>query len=98
MPSQQIFFLNKEVDVQNTIKNATDLQEVFQTYIQKFGEPTYLVIDEIQDIIDRERFIRAIYVMKKYHIIITGSNAHLLSGELATYLSGRYVSLEVYPL
>jgi predicted AAA+ superfamily ATPase len=68
---------------------------LFQKYVQQYGEPTYLIIDEIQDIKDREFFIRGMYAKKKYHIIITGSNSRLLSSELSTFLTGRVLSIEV---
>lgn len=57
-----------------------------------------MLVDEIQDVREWEKFIRYAHATKRYSIVITGSNAHLLSGEMATYLSGRYVTLEVFPL
>lgn len=94
----KIFFLNKELDSENEIQDVKDLNTLFDSYTKKYGEPEYIFIDEIQDIKDRERFIRAKFTLKKYKIIISGSNSQLLSGELATYLTGRYLAFEVYPL
>jgi uncharacterized protein len=94
----RIFFVNKELDIDNNINNSTALNNLFEQYVETYGEPEYIVIDEIQDIEDRERFIRAMFTYKKYKIIITWSNSHLLSGELATYLTGRYLAFDVYPL
>ncbi len=54
-------------------------------------------LDEIQNIDGWERFIRSLYE-KGYKIFITGSNANLLSKELGTHLTGRYMQFEVYPL
>lgn len=94
----RIFFVNKELDIDNSINNAKALNELFEEYVKTYGEPEYIVIDEIQDIEDRERFVRAMFTYKKYNIIITWSNSHLLSGELTTYLTGRYLAFDVYPL
>lgn len=95
---KKIFFLNKELDSENTIESVKDLNKIFEDYVAEHGSPEYIFIDEIQDIQDRERFVRAMFAYKKYKIIISGSNSELLSGELATYLTGRYLSFEVYPL
>ncbi|MBN2443998.1 MAG: ATP-binding protein [Spirochaetales bacterium] len=58
----------------------------------------YLLIDEIQEVTGWEKAIRSFMTDLDCDIYLTGSNARLLSGELATYLSGRYIELELYPL
>lgn len=58
----------------------------------------YILIDEIQEVEEWEKAIRSFLVDLDCDIYLTGANAHLLSGEVATYLSGRYVELELYPL
>lgn len=58
----------------------------------------YIFIDEIQEVENWQRLINGIRVEFDSDIYITGSNASLLSGELATYLSGRYIEIHVYPL
>lgn len=92
------FYLNHENDVRWLIKNVSDLEDLFEEYCAKRWEPERIIIDEIQDIKWRENFIRARYVPKRYNIIISGSNSHLLSWELATYLSWRYLNFYVCPL
>jgi predicted AAA+ superfamily ATPase len=94
----RIFFVNKELDVNNSIDTVKALNTLFEQFVKAYGEPEYIVIDEIQDIEDRERFVRAMFAYKKYKIIITWSNSHLLSWELTTYLTGRYLAFDVYPL
>ncbi len=94
---EKIFYINKELDINDEIKNYKDLNEVFSYFKKKFGDPKFVIIDEIQDINGWEKFIRKLVSLKKYKIFITGSNSKLLSGELATYLTGRYISLEIYP-
>ncbi len=93
-----VFFFNKELDNKNIIKTHVELSDLYDAFVAKYGEPTYIFIDEIQDIQERERFIRAKFTEWTQKIIISGSNAHLLSTELTTYLTGRYIPLEVFPL
>lgn len=93
----EIFYLNKELDSLWLIKNNIDLEVLFNEY-SKLNNTKYIIIDEIQDIESWEIFIRAKFVEKKYNIIITGSNSKLLSSELSTYLTWRYINLDIYPL
>lgn len=93
----QVFYLNKELDSINQIKTNIDLENIFNKY-EKENEVKYIIIDEIQDIEWWENFIRAKFSEKKYDIIITWSNSKLLSSELSTYLTGRYINLDVFPL
>lgn len=57
----------------------------------------YVFLDEVQRVEGFERLVDSIYADKQYDCYITGSNAWMLSGELATYLSGRYVELHLTP-
>ncbi len=58
----------------------------------------YLFIDEIQEILHFEKAIRSLFAEGMYDIYCTGSNSHMMSGELATYLSGRYIEIEAHSL
>lgn len=71
-------------------------QEVTQRVNTIFGK-TYMFFDEIQEVTAWERCINSFRVEFDCDIYITGSNAKLLSGELATYLAGRYVEFIIYP-
>lgn len=93
----KIFYLNKEYDERDQIRTSEDLTSLFHSFQKTNGKPEYIIIDEIQDIDNWENFIRARFAEKKYHIIITGSNSKLLSWELTTYLTGRYLNFYVYP-
>lgn len=62
------------------------------------GRNTYVFLDEIQRVRDFEKVVDGLFVLPGVDVYITGSNAYLLSGELATYLSGRYVTLHLMPL
>ena len=62
------------------------------------GRKMYVFLDEIQRIKDFEKVVDGLFVLPDVDVYITGSNACLLSGELATYLSGRYVTLHLTAL
>lgn len=74
-----------------------DFQVLLEVFIELFGKQSTFYFDEIQNIDGWERFVRRLYEQGN-KIFITGSNAKLLSKELGTHLTGRYVQLEVYPL
>ena len=95
---KNIFYFSKEIDPKNKIKNNEDLNKLFEECSKSFSKIKYVVIDEIQDIKNWEIFIRYIYALKKYKIIITWSNSKLLSSELSTFLAWRYHEISVYPL
>lgn len=61
------------------------------------GGMNYVFIDEVQRISEFEKAVDSLYIKKNVDLYITGSNAHLLSGELATFLSGRYVEIAMLP-
>ena len=58
----------------------------------------FLLLDEVQLMEEWERAVNAYYSTGRYEIIITGSNARMLSSELATLLTGRYTEIEMFPL
>ena len=74
-----------------------DFQLLLEIFIELFGKQSTFYFDEIQNIEGWERFIRRLYE-KGNKIFITGSNANLLSKELGTHLTGRYIQFEIYPL
>ncbi|MEA1973415.1 MAG: ATP-binding protein [Candidatus Cloacimonadota bacterium] len=63
----------------------------------KAGENNYIFLDEIQNIQNFEKLVDGLYVTKNVDVYITGSNAYLLSSELATLLSGRYIEISILP-
>src|SRR5574344_3139331 len=77
--------------------NASALYEELQTKIAALPGKTYLFFDEIQEVDSWEKCINSLRVELDCDIYITGANAKLLSGELATYLAGRYVEFVIYP-
>lgn len=62
------------------------------------GKITYIFLDEIQKVTDFEKAVDSLYVKPNIDIYITGSNAYMLSGDLATILTGRYVEIKMLPL
>lgn len=96
-PNANIIFIDKEKFEFDKIKDYVDLINYCNTKIND-KQKNYLFIDEIQDIVDFEKALRHFYSMDKIDIYCTGSNANLLSGELAGALSGRYVEIKVYSL
>lgn len=94
--SKQIIYINFEDIEMSFIKDCMDLNEYIKKQI-KNDEKYYLFFDEIQNIINWEKAINSFKATKNVSIFITGSNSNLLSGELATLLSGRYVSFKIQP-
>ena len=62
------------------------------------GKKNYVFLDEVQNVLEFQKVVDSLHVKKNIDIYITGSNAYMLSGELATLLSGRYVEIEMLPL
>lgn len=75
---------------------TSDLDKVLQTLYKIYGEFEYLFLDEIQNIDGWQLFVNRL-LRQKLHLIITGSNAKLLSTELATHLTGRHHKIELFP-
>ena len=90
-------YIDKESLEYDHIKTAADLVEYCNDAVRK-GEKRYLVIDEIQQIDDWERAIASFVGEEHTFPVISGSNASLLSGDLATRIAGRYIRLSVFPL
>ncbi len=99
--TKNIFYLNKEMFEFENIQTASDLSEIIKLYESTYKPQgkVYLFIDEVQNISEWQKIIVSLaqHTVKEYEIVITGSNSKLLSGELATLLSGRYIVTEVFP-
>ena len=64
----------------------------------KDNKQYYIFLDEIQNVKEFQKAVDGLYIIKNVDVYITGSNAYLLSGELATLLTGRYIEIKMYPL
>jgi len=93
----QIIFINFELFEYSHIKTAKDLNKYLSAYIKKSSLKYYIFLDEIQNVEQFELVVNSLRAEGNASVFITGSNAHLLSGELATNLSGRYVTFLITP-
>ena len=92
-----IIYLNLDKKPYDNIESPRELDELISKYRNINGKK-YLLIDEVQNVIGFEKVINAWREEKDYSIFITGSNSYLLSGELATKLTGRYIEFNILPL
>ena len=95
--SGNIIFLDLDSRAYRKVKSADGLEALIDSFSEADGTK-YLFIDEIQNVKDFEEVVNAFRSSGEYSIFITGSNSYLLSGELATKLTGRYVEFELFPL
>ena len=93
---ENIIHINFESARYDEIKNYKDLYNYVKSKLSK-GK-NYILLDEVQNIDSWEKTVNSINVDFNVDIYITGSNAYLLSSELATLLSGRYIEIKMYPL
>lgn len=79
--------------------DATTLNQILEKQINNnSGQNNYIFLDEIQKIDSWEKVVASLRLKPNVDIYLTGSNAYMLSSELATFLSGRYVEIKMYPL
>ena len=96
-PQANIIYINMEHEEFRMIHNDSDLFLYLKDRMP-LDKNNYLFIDEIQDIEGFENVLRSLQAKDSCDIFITGSNAKMLSGELATYLSGRYIEFHIHSL
>ncbi len=96
LPSQ-IIFLNFEDYDNFELLNPKNLHDYVKSCLYE-GGMTYVFFDEIQNVENFQRVVDSLFLKQDIDLYITGSNAYLLSGELATLLSGRFVTIEMLPL
>ncbi len=98
---KNIFYFNKEFIEFQGIRTVKHLNDIFLLYLKKIKPrgKIYIFLDEIQNIEAWENFVNSYSqdFTREYEIFITGSNSRLLSGELSTLLSGRFVEFKIYP-
>ena len=98
---KNILYLNFELHENQDIQTQKDLTKVIDNYLKTVSnqDTAYLFLDEIQEVHEWERAITSYQASTKHQlqIFITGSNSKLLSSELATYLTGRYISKTIHP-
>ena len=95
--SANIIYINKELQPHQHITN----NDIFYSYVKNLLKPNvrnYLFVDEIQEIADFEKALRSLLAENCCDIFCSGSNAKMLSGELATFLAGRYIEFKIHSL
>ncbi len=97
VPENEMLLINFESSEYDDIADHRDLNSYLYNKVPSRGR-FYLFLDEIQRVKDWERSVNSLMVDTEADIYITGSNAHLLSTDLATYLTGRYVEVKMLPL
>lgn len=95
---QNIIFINFESLRYEALRNYQALYAEIADRAEQAQGRLYILLDEIQEVDGWERVVNSLRVDFDCDIYVTGSNARLLSGELATLLAGRYVEIRVYPL
>ena len=95
---KNIIFIDLKKRGYRSIKTPDALEEVIDKACEKIKGIKYLFIDEIQNVKGFEDVIEEFRLEEEFSIFITGSNSYLLSGELATNLTGRYLEFEMFPL
>lgn len=96
-PNANIIYINKEKKKYDSIKTDSDLSAYIEGKFPE-DEDNYLLIDEVQDIEGFENTLRSLNADDECQIIVTGSNAKMLSSELSTYLGGRYIDIHIQSL
>ena len=94
---EQIIYVNFESFIYSDLRSAESLYQ-YITSLLKTSERSYLLLDEIQEVKAWEKCINSLLVDFEVDIYLTGSNSHLLSSELATYLAGRYIEIPIFTL
>jgi len=94
---KRILFVNFDEPDLSDLKDP--IRNILDAYFHEVSsEPAYIVFDEIQNVPGWEKWAKSIYDEKKHQLIVSGSSSHLLDSKLATLLSGRYLSIPVFPL
>jgi predicted AAA+ superfamily ATPase len=91
-----IIYINMELAEFRHLKTGDDLYAFITSKLDTASN--YLFIDEVQEIASFETALQSLFAEGRCDIYCTGSNAHLLSGDLATYLAGRYIQFQIHPL
>ena len=100
VPKEQLLFVNFE-DIRLIGYLGVELlgiiKDTYMEFVNPQGKP-YIFLDEIQNIEYWKKWVNTEYELKKSYIYVTGSNSSMLSSEIGTALSGRYISIDIYPL
>ena len=96
-PDSNIIYIDKEKREFDFIRNYQNLNDYIESKFVK-DKHNYILIDEVQDIAEFERSVRSYRTEENVDVLITGSNAKMLSGELSTIIGGRFKEIYIQPL
>lgn len=94
---KNIILINFESSEYLNINSSNELNDLIKNLTKDLKGKVYLFFDEVQNVKNWEKSINSFRVDLDSDIYLTGSNANLLSGELATYIAGRYIEIKIYP-
>jgi hypothetical protein len=95
-PEQILFYRFDSLELEN-LKNAADMYNEIKSNLHP-SDKTYLLLDEVQEVQNWEKVVNSLMTDFNVDIFVTGSNSRMLSAEISTYLTGRYVSFKIFPL
>src|SRR5574344_74433 len=95
--NNNVIYIDKEKSQFDAINTYSELNDYIKQHYQK-GKTNYILVDEIQDIVEFERSVRSWRTEPDAEVIITGSNAKILSGELSTLIGGRFKEIRIQSL
>lgn len=100
IPKNNILFINFEDPRLINHLGLELIEQIYEVYLEYLNpsDKPYIFLDEVQNIDFWEKWVNKEFELKKSYITVTGSNSSMLSSEIATSLSGRYISIEVFPL
>ena len=94
---RQVVYVDMESLEFDQVRSARDLVDLVEATTRR-DQPRVVIVDEVQEISDWERAAASLNSQERTQVVISGSNAQMLSAELATHIAGRYVTLQVFPL
>ena len=94
---RQVVYVDLESLEFDRVRSARDLTDLVEDATRP-DQPRVVIVDEVQQVLGWERAVAALNSQERTQVVISGSNARLLSAELATHIAGRYVTLQVFPL
>ncbi|MDR1295166.1 MAG: ATP-binding protein [Bifidobacteriaceae bacterium] len=97
VPEDRIMYLDFDALELDTLRSAQALSQHIASVMPPDGR-IYVLLDEVQEVEQWERLVNSLAAEGRADVYVTGSNSTLLSSELATYIAGRYVSIDVWPL
>ena len=96
LPEQILFYRFDSLELEH-IKTASDMYHEIKAHLFPSAK-TYLLLDEVQEVDNWEKAVNSLMADFNVDIFVTGSNSRMLSSEISTYLTGRYVSFKIFPL